>query len=293
MAGDPIQRQTQRLLAEIECAWDQGAWVLVTDLAADALAFDPGNEAAAAYARAAKARGRREVQQLARSLDCLPVLAFLTDRLNRIQWVNRSFAATVGDPVQDHLDPDQRFLHAAIAGPYRDCFPRWKQELSNCLAELRHEVEAGRLAQGTLRLIDETFCQEADLRRAAENPVDWDGTMLVCDPNGKLTLVQEHVLPLVDASGRPTGLHVTQWFPADRPQVCGPMEQRAALGDLLTPRQLEIARLYASGMTAEDVATAAGISWRTARDHLEEIYSRLDVHSRSELTLQLSRAGLV
>ena len=293
MASDQIRRQTQRLLTEIECAWNQGAWGLVTDLAADALAFDPGNEAAAVYARAAKARARREVQQLARSMDCLPVLAFVTDTLNRIQWVNRSFAATVGDPAKDQLPADERFLHAAIAGQYRDRFPRWKQELSNCLAELRREVKAGRLATGTLRLIDNTFCQEEDLRRAAENPVDWDGTMLVRDPDGKQTLVREHVLPLVDGSGRPTGLHVTQWFPAEQDQTCGAMEQRAFVTALLTPRQLEIARLYASGLTADDVAAAAGISWRTARDHLEEVYSRLDVHSRAELTLQLSRAGLV
>jgi len=117
--------------------------------------------------------------------------------------------------------------------------------------------------------------------------------MLVRDPEGRLTLVQEHVLPLVDASGRPTGLHVTQWFPTDQIAPCTIMDQRGAIASLLTPRQLEIARLYASGMTAEDVASAAGISWRTARDHLEEIYSRLDVHSRAELTLHLSRAGLV
>src|SRR5690606_14245376 len=100
MAGPHVQRHVAQLIAQMECAWQQGAWTLVTELAVEALDFDPGNPDATAYLRAVRARGRREIQDLARSLDCLPVLAFLTDRLNRIQWVNRSFAATVGDPVQ-------------------------------------------------------------------------------------------------------------------------------------------------------------------------------------------------
>jgi DNA-binding CsgD family transcriptional regulator/PAS domain-containing protein len=292
MLSDRIRNQVEQLLAQAECAWSQGAWSLAGDLAERAHDLHPENPEAAVYLRAVRAKAGREAHRLTQGLDCLPVLAFLTDRLNRIQWVNRSFAATIGDPVRDRLLPDARFLHAAIAGPYRSSFPRWKQELSNCLVELRREVEAGNLAGGTLRLIEQTLGEEAGLQHAAENPVEWDGTMLVREPDGKLVLVSEHVLSLVDASGHPTGLHLTQWFPAINSHSAVP-DPAPSAAELLTSRQLEIARMFASGLNAEQVAIAAGISWRTARDHLEEIYSRMDVHSRAELTLHLARSNLV
>jgi DNA-binding NarL/FixJ family response regulator len=77
------------------------------------------------------------------------------------------------------------------------------------------------------------------------------------------------------------------------PEQDGARPDFAGTRDLLTPRQLEIARLYASGMAAEGVAAAAGISWRTARDHLEEIYNRLGVHTRAELAARLAHEGLI
>jgi DNA-binding NarL/FixJ family response regulator len=60
----------------------------------------------------------------------------------------------------------------------------------------------------------------------------------------------------------------------------------------LTQRQLEIARLYAAGLTSKEVASKAAVTPGTARAHLEEIYSRLDVHSRVELAALLVREGL-
>ena len=287
-----MQLPVERLLAEIEIAWSQNAWCRVADLATDALRQDPSNKAAEAYLKVAQTRARREFDQLTRAVNGLPVLAFLTDSLNRIQWVNRTFAATVGDPIERCLPVEERFLPAMIAGPFRDRFPRWQQELSSCLSGLHREIEAGHLAPGTLRLIDDTLLLQDALRKGLENCDDWDGTMLVRSSDGQLKLVREHVLPLVDGTGRNTGLHLTQWFEVDQPAAeRGTCDVSPA--KLLTPRQLEIGRLYASGLTSEEVAVAAGISRRTARDHIEEIYSRLGVHSRSELTLHFARAGLV
>lgn len=44
-----------------------------------------------------------ELQGLALCLDLFPVLAFVTDRYNRIVRVNRTFANTIGDPIVDQL----------------------------------------------------------------------------------------------------------------------------------------------------------------------------------------------
>jgi DNA-binding CsgD family transcriptional regulator/PAS domain-containing protein len=287
-----VEQRIHELLSAIETAWQLGCWPSVAEYAQEILDLDPANTDAAAYLGAAQRRGRREMLQLVQSLDSFPVLAFLTDSLNRIQWVSRSFAATVGDPVKDGLPDAARFVPAAIIGPYQDRFPRWRQEISVCLAGLHREVEAGNLAPPTLRLIEETLSSDVQLlRAAARSSAEWDGTMVVRDPDGRTFMVREEVLPLLDVSSRPTGFHLTQWFPCESaPAFIQPQD---GLASLLTPRQLEIARLYASGMTADDVAATAGISRHTARDHLEEIYNRLDVHSRSELTLRFAREGFV
>lgn len=229
-------------------------------------------------------------------LDPFPVLAFLTDSQNRIIWVNRLFACTVGDPIRDKLAPEARFVPAAVAGPYRERFPRWKMEISRCLASLYQQVDAGNLADATLALIETTLSNDTELRRAAaKTGAGWDGTMVIKDTAGRMTMVREQVMSVNDDSGVATGFHASLWFPAEAEATPFSESGSAAktVTALLTPRQLTIARLYASGRTAEAVATEAGISWRTARDHLEEIYERLDVHSRAELTLLLAREGLI
>jgi DNA-binding CsgD family transcriptional regulator len=231
------------------------------------------------------------LERVALGLELLPILAFLTDSQNRIVWVNRAFARTIGDPMRDKLPAEERFVPAAVAGPYRERFPRWKTEISRCLASLYQEVEAGRLSEATLRLVESTLAGDPELRRvAAATGAEWDGTMVVRDTTGRMTLVREEVVSVEDSQGTAIGFHASLWFPADR----NPCEAlHGTLEALLTPRQLEIARLFASGLTAEQVASGAGISWRTAKDHLDATYERLGVHTRAELALLFAHEGLL
>jgi DNA-binding CsgD family transcriptional regulator len=50
----------------------------------------------------------------------------------------------------------------------------------------------------------------------------------------------------------------------------------------LTPRQVELLRRLARGHTNRRLARDLGLSEATVRKHLENIYARLDVHSRTE-----------
>jgi len=240
---------------------------------------------------------QQELRIAAACLNLFPVMAFLTDSCNRIVCVNHAFARTIGDPVREQLPWPSRFLPAAIVGPYRARFPRWREEIARCLPGLYQEVEAGNLAPGTMRLIEDVLETEEDLLRATYRTTrEWDGTMVVKDPAGKMTMVREQVLPVEEVPGRSSGFHVSLWFPADQDTpapFARSADSAAAISSALTPRQLEIARLFASGMTADAVAAAASISWRTARSHLEEIYDRLGVHTRAELASMMARAGAV
>ncbi|HTU14735.1 MAG TPA: LuxR C-terminal-related transcriptional regulator [Solirubrobacterales bacterium] len=56
----------------------------------------------------------------------------------------------------------------------------------------------------------------------------------------------------------------------------------------LTPREVEIARLAASGSHNDEIAAALNIAPGTVKCHIRNIYSKLDVDSRLSLALALS-----
>ena len=61
----------------------------------------------------------------------------------------------------------------------------------------------------------------------------------------------------------------------------------------LTPRQLEVLQLLARGMTDAEIAEALFISPRTVHGHLNTIYSKLDVDSRTAAVARAYAAGVV
>jgi DNA-binding CsgD family transcriptional regulator len=60
----------------------------------------------------------------------------------------------------------------------------------------------------------------------------------------------------------------------------------------LTPRELEVIRLVAQGLTDADVADRLFISPRTVSQHLRSIYGKLDVSSRAGATRFAIEHGL-
>jgi DNA-binding NarL/FixJ family response regulator len=51
--------------------------------------------------------------------------------------------------------------------------------------------------------------------------------------------------------------------------------------DCLTRRQLEILEQVASGATDAEVGSVLGVASTTVKKHLEKIYERLNVHTRT------------
>lgn len=58
---------------------------------------------------------------------------------------------------------------------------------------------------------------------------------------------------------------------------------RSSTRAVLSPRQLEVARMAVVGATAREIAVALQISTNTVRDHLKAAYHRLGVANRVEL----------
>jgi DNA-binding NarL/FixJ family response regulator len=74
------------------------------------------------------------------------------------------------------------------------------------------------------------------------------------------------------AHGRPT------FFCED-----GSRRQRSHPSDALTPREAEVLKLLNKGCTNPEIAAALCISVGTARTHVANIFSKLDVHNRLDL----------
>ncbi|MGA8048051.1 MAG: helix-turn-helix transcriptional regulator [Dermatophilaceae bacterium] len=65
---------------------------------------------------------------------------------------------------------------------------------------------------------------------------------------------------------------------------------RAVSAGPLTPRELQVLRLVADGCTDGQIATALRIQRRTVSKHLEHVYEKLGVHSRTAAAQALAAA---
>ena len=54
---------------------------------------------------------------------------------------------------------------------------------------------------------------------------------------------------------------------------------------VLSPRQREVAALVAQGLSDREIAEALGVSQQTARNHLTDIFRRLDIDNRTVLAV--------
>ena len=61
----------------------------------------------------------------------------------------------------------------------------------------------------------------------------------------------------------------------------------------LTPRQLQVLRLIADGLTSQKAADQMGLSVRTIDRHIENMMKRLELHSRVELVRHAIRVGWI
>jgi DNA-binding NarL/FixJ family response regulator len=57
---------------------------------------------------------------------------------------------------------------------------------------------------------------------------------------------------------------------------------KVGYGDKMTPREVEVLKLSAHGMSANKIALELGITSRTIKGHLTRIYSKMGVNSRGQ-----------
>lgn len=76
-------------------------------------------------------------------------------------------------------------------------------------------------------------------------------------------------------------------------KAIGPVSARAAEAESLTPREREVLRLLALGLSNDEIAEQLFITKRTVQNHVSNIYGKLDLDSRAEAVLYAIRYGIV
>jgi HD-GYP domain-containing protein (c-di-GMP phosphodiesterase class II) len=71
------------------------------------------------------------------------------------------------------------------------------------------------------------------------------------------------------------------------------VRRRQAVVAGLTGREVEVLRLVARGLSNPEIAAALVVSRRTVEHHVEAVYAKLGVHSRSAVTLLAMQHGLL
>ncbi len=71
------------------------------------------------------------------------------------------------------------------------------------------------------------------------------------------------------------------------------LKEKVSVENQLTKRETEIIELIAKGLSYEEVANNTGISYGTVRKHIENIYKKLNVHSKLEAVNKAKKDGLL
>ncbi|MEU4064158.1 helix-turn-helix transcriptional regulator [Streptomyces wedmorensis] len=76
-----------------------------------------------------------------------------------------------------------------------------------------------------------------------------------------------------------------------RPQAERRRAGRPRYGDVLSPREAEVAELAAAGMSNREIATTLHLSPRTVEQHVARAVQKTEVHSRQQLAQALAAAS--
>lgn len=67
----------------------------------------------------------------------------------------------------------------------------------------------------------------------------------------------------------------------------------SAAAEELTPREREVLQLLAEGLPNREIALRLGVTDHTVKFHMNTIFSKLDVHTRTEAVARSARLGLI
>jgi DNA-binding CsgD family transcriptional regulator len=209
------------------------------------------------------ARVPEEALPLLAALSNSPDPVFVTDRHNRIVFWNRSAERILGYTAQEVMG-----LSCASALQGSDVYGN-RYCSDNCpVTQMAVRNETVRHFDLQLRAKDRrTITVDVSILNLALKPPDHFLLVHVIRPSEKT----ESPLRLVEESPSPP-----------RPALIAMRESLDARARRLTAREVEVIGMLAAGHTTPDIASRLHISTLTARNHIQNILEKLEVHSKAE-----------
>jgi DNA-binding NarL/FixJ family response regulator len=194
------------------------------------------------------------------------------------------------------------------------------ESLGTVLTNAGHDVvgvtHSPDAALSALRGGDEVDACVLDVGFGSDSILHWLADLRAAAPRTRLVLLTAHLDAEVVATALANGVHgvahkshhVTDMVAilervhagetvVDRSLSSRPVpaerESALRLADRLTPREREALCHLVRGLDTTQLAHAMGVTWATARSHVQSVLTKLGVHSRLEAATVAVREGLV
>jgi DNA-binding CsgD family transcriptional regulator len=241
----------------------------------------------AATATAYLARARGQPEAVVAALD--PLL-----RLERGDGIDEPAVYAWHDLLVDALVAVGEYDRAAaVLGPFEAmAATRGRHSAMAAAARARASLEA---AQGNYAWADQAF--QRGLAHAAQVNLPFDGALLQLAYGGFLRRAGKRTLAATQLrAARATLARLDARPDLERCErelaACGLRPGRRKERDTarLTPQELAVARLVAAGLSNRQAARELVVSVKTVEYHLGNVYAKLQVTSRGQLTTRLAKA---
>jgi DNA-binding CsgD family transcriptional regulator len=210
------------------------------------------------------ARVPEEALPLFAALDNSPDPVFVTDRHNHIVFWNRGAERVLGYSAED-------VVGSSCAGALQGCDVYGNRYCSeNC------PVTQMAVRNETVRHFDLRF------RSKDQRTVTMDVSILNLAVRAPDHFLLVHVLRLserLEAASRPSEESVSP----PRSPLTVVRESSDARARRLTSREVEVIGMLAAGHTTPEIASRLHISTLTARNHIQNVLEKLEVHSKAEV----------
>ncbi len=220
-------------------------------------------------------RAPQEINGLFESLSLSPDPVFVTDRHNRIVFWNRSVERIFGHSAEEALGAP---CHELLSG----CDVHGNHYCSESCPIVQMAVRAEVIRRFNLWLRSKD-------QRLIE--VDIDILHLVVPPPHRFFLA--HILRPSGRTESPRLNDPTEPAPPPRSPLIAARESPDAFARKLTAREVEILSMLAAGHPTPEIAARLHISTLTARNHIQNVLDKLQVHSKAEAVSFAFRKGLL
>jgi DNA-binding NarL/FixJ family response regulator len=187
----------------------------------------------------------------------------------------------LGDLAEAATEPDAREVVRALVATRQPAGPHAAVALAHATLVLADDADA-----------DEAFAQ-AEQRIGEQWPLARARILLVHGMRLRRgRRMADSRAPLREAAAAFTALGCSPWAERAQRELAATVETASRDGlERLTPRELEIARMAARGLTNRAIAADLALSPRTVGHHLARVFPKLEVSSRAGVGPALERHG--